>query len=117
MPRDILQVSDEITPRSAGVPQREGSARQSRSLRPVRDRGERTAESGARVREAIDQPDRRRRAEPGRMAQRSRENRRPRSEIDRQSGRQTGGDHARSFRTRGQLRGVRGTRLCRPYRR
>lgn len=64
--RDIVQISHEIAPRFAGVSQRQGSARD--PLRPVcslRDRGERPAESGPRVRETINQPDGRRRAEQG----------------------------------------------------
>lgn len=86
--RDIVQISHEITPRFAGVSQREGSARD--PVRPVcslRDRGERAAESGPRVRETINKPDGRRGVEQGWMAQRFGEDRRPRGEIDRQGGR------------------------------
>lgn len=64
--RDIVQISHEIAPRFAGLSQRQGSARD--PFRPVcfvRDRRERAAESGARVRETIDQFDGRRRVEQG----------------------------------------------------
>lgn len=115
--RDILQISHEIAPRSAGLPQREGSTGEPGSVRLVRDSGERPAESGARVRQAVNQPHGWPRVEQGRMAQRSGEDRRSWCETDRQGRRQAGGDHARSFGTRGQLWGIRGTRLCRSHRR
>lgn len=66
--RDIFQISHEITPWSAGLPQREGSTRELRPLCSVRDRRERPAESGARVRKAVNQPDCRWGVEQGRMA-------------------------------------------------
>lgn len=70
MPWNIIPIPDPSAARTAGVPQRQDPGRhQARSVRAVRHRREGSAEGGARVRESLDQRDRRRGPQPGRVAQ------------------------------------------------